>query len=110
VWRRCLEPLPALGILTAAMLAASLVCWSHYFVLMILPITWLWRRASDVGGLQSQWPWLAAGSLCLWPELDWAIPLAGRLPRLLLHFYPLAALAVVAALLASSRPHDEPSA
>jgi hypothetical protein len=107
VWRRRLELVPALGILTAAMMAASLVCWSHYFVLMILPIAWLWRNASDAGALRPQWPWLAAGSLCLWPELDWSIPLAGGLPRLLLHFYPLAALAVVAALLASSRQQYE---
>ncbi|HEX6963124.1 MAG TPA: glycosyltransferase family 87 protein [Lacipirellula sp.] len=103
VWRRRLEPIAALGILTAAMMTASLVCWSHYFVLMTLPVAWLWRRASETGATRGQWPLLIAGSLCLWPELDWAIPITGDLPRLLLHFYPLAALAAVGALLASSR-------
>jgi hypothetical protein len=107
VWRRRLQGIPALGILTAAMMVASLVCWSHYFVLMIVPVAWLWQNATEAGELRVRWPLLALGSLCLWPELDWAIPVAGGLPRLLLHFYPLAALAVVTVLLASSRRQYE---
>jgi hypothetical protein len=103
VWRRRLEPVAALGILTAAMMVASLVCWSHYFVLMIVPIIWLWRHASEAGLSHRRWLILIAGTLCLWPELDWAIPLTGGLQRILLHFYPLVALAAVAVLLASSR-------
>jgi hypothetical protein len=102
VWRRRVEPVAAFGILTAAMMAASLVCWTHYFVLMILPIAWLWRQAIErqsFTSLAAVLPFVA-GILCLWPELDWMIPVAGGLERLLLHFYPLAALAIVAVLLA----------
>jgi hypothetical protein len=102
VWRRRLEPVAALGVLTAAMMAASLVCWTHYFVLMILPIAWLWRQSmtsKPLNSLAACLPFIA-GALCLWPELDWMLPVAGGLERLLLHFYPLAALGVVAVLLA----------
>jgi hypothetical protein len=110
VWRRRLEPASAFGVLTAAMMAASLVCWTHYFVLMILPIAWLWRQAiasQSCNSLAAVLPFIA-GVLCLWPELDWMIPVAGGLERLLLHFYPLAALAVVAVLLArQSQPRPK---
>jgi hypothetical protein len=102
VWRRQLEPVAEFGIITAAMMAASLVSWTHYFVLMILPIAWLWSQT-----LAPNWPSgrrlpFVAGFLCLWPELDWVLPVTVGVERLLLHFYPLAALAVVAMLLARS--------
>lgn len=101
VWRRRLHPAPALGLLTAAMLAASLVCWSHYFVLTIVPIAWLWRSALKLGAPRPSWPLLLAGTLCLWPELDWMLPVDGGTPRLLLHYYPLVALGIAATLLAA---------
>jgi hypothetical protein len=46
----------------------------------------------------------AAGALCLYPELDWPIPPSNDLARLALHYYPLAALACVALLLAKTPP------
>lgn len=106
VWRRRLEPTAALGLLTAGMMAASLVCWSHYFVLMILPIAWLWVRQLEPGDARVAWPLLLAGTICLWPELDCRVPLSGGAPRMLLHFYPLAALAIVAALLVATLRGD----
>lgn len=106
VWRRRLEAPAALGLLTAGMMAASLVCWSHYFVLMILPIAWLWRRQLESDEAPVAWPLLLASTICLWPELDWRVPLGGGAPRLLLHFYPLAALAIAATLLAASGRRD----
>jgi hypothetical protein len=98
VWRRRLPPVAALGVLTAAMLAASLVCWTHYMVLMIVPVAWLWYDAVSKPTSETKWPLLIAGTLCLWPQLD-MIPVVGGLPRLFLHYYPLAAMGVVAWLL-----------
>jgi hypothetical protein len=146
VWRRRLPPIPAFGLLTAATMASSLVCWTHYFVLMIVPILWLWRECltqhdapiptrSDLTSLsprerarvrENRQPGVpsilstlgnramlrkaahilpfAAGALCLYPELDWPIPPSNDLARLALHYYPLAALACVALLLAKTPP------
>jgi hypothetical protein len=102
VWRRRLEPVAALGVLTAAMLAASLVCWTHYMVLMILPVAWLWYDAMSKPPSETRWFLLVAGTLCLWPQLD-MIPIVGGMPRLLLHYYPLAAMGIVAWLLVKSK-------
>jgi hypothetical protein len=99
VWRRRLEPIRALGVLAAATIAASPVCWSHYFVLMILPVALLWRLASEPLAHTGRWKPIAAGALCLWPELDFPVPWSDSLPRIALHFYPLAALGAVAVLL-----------
>jgi hypothetical protein len=102
VWRRRLDPIAAIGLLTAAMMISSLVCWTHYFALMLLPIAWLWREALPPRAVPTKWLVLIAGTLCLWPELDWGTPLYRGVPRMLLHFYPLAALGFIALLLASS--------
>lgn len=99
IWRWRLKDEAALGLLTVAMLVASPVCWSHYFVLMILPACWLargaWATADPRFGVAAAI--VALG--CLMPELDAGVPLGdGGAARMALHFYPLYALTLAAML------------
>lgn len=85
-----------LSLLTLAMLAASPICWSHYFVLAALPSAALIVASIQHGGLAVA---VSTGlcALVLFPELDLYVPV-GEAPisRVLLHYYPLAGIGLMA--------------
>lgn len=84
------------SLMTLAMLAASPICWSHYFVLAALPAAVLIVASISRGGFAIA---VSAGlsALVLFPELDLHVPV-GEAPvsRVLLHFYPLAGVGFMA--------------
>ncbi|MCA9239144.1 MAG: DUF2029 domain-containing protein [Planctomycetales bacterium] len=99
IWALRLPDRRAIGLLTAAMILASPVCWSHYLVLMILPVWLAWHELST-RGLQGGDValWLLA-ALCLYSELDAPVPQGEMgLFRTLLHLYPAAALLLFSAM------------
>ncbi len=98
-----LRPAAEASLLCLAMMAASLVCWSHYFVLAALPAAVLISNARE-RGLRSLLATAPLALLLVWPELDATTPLFEPLPaRVALHFYPLAVLGLAAWVIATNR-------
>lgn len=99
IWLGRLDDRRAITLLTIAMILASPVCWSHYFVLLIPPV---WLACADVHARpQSITAWLVAlvGLVCLSPEMDAIVPMGQMgVARTVLHFYPIVALLAFAAL------------
>lgn len=99
IWRRRLPDGRAIGLLTAAMILASPVCWSHYLVLMILPVWLYWTELSTNPNQASRAALVLVAGLCLFSELDAPIPQGVMGPgRTLLHFYPVGVLLMFAVL------------
>ncbi|QDU91335.1 hypothetical protein Pla175_47560 [Pirellulimonas nuda] len=97
-----LKPAAEASLLCLAMMAASLVCWSHYFVLAALPAAVLTAGARGRGP-RAMLVAAPLAVLLLWPELDAATPFFQPLAaRVLLHFYPLAVMGLAAWMIADA--------
>lgn len=105
-WKRA-RPGVAVSLLVLAMMSASLVCWSHYFVLAALPAAVLVFGSREEPWPRFAWCALLAG-LLVTPQLDATLRIFQPLPlRVLIHFYPLAVMGLVACEL--GRLRNEPA-
>lgn len=116
VGRRRLAPVAAVGVLTVGMILSSVVCWSHYYVLLLPAATLLVMRALQEPAGWRRWMPLTAVFLAFMPKTGgvvptWESPLgrAALHAYLLLHFYPIAAAAVMAWLLAKPDARSRPA-
>lgn len=91
----------AFSLLLIAATVGGVITWSHYFVILLLPIAVLWQ---DSRHDSVTWPRrlaaYASGLVLLMPQVDMLIlDSSNHLGRIFLHFYPLAASGFLAALL-----------
>lgn len=108
VWKRQLTVPAAVGLLSIAMVAASVVCWSHYFVLLLPVATLLIAKSRTAAAPLARYVAPVAAFLILMPKTGGSLPIgSGPWSRLwlhtylLMHLYPAAVMLVLAGCIAA---------
>lgn len=88
-------------VLLSAMTVGGVICWSHYFAMLLLPVALLWRAAPEMKSSLTRITAGVTGTLVLMPQLDSVFIERGgnSIARILLQFYPLFAVIMMGALL-----------
>lgn len=94
-----LKPQASASLVILAMMTASLVCWSHYFVIAALPAAVIVTQSIRFGWRSTLVASMVA-ALLVTPQLDDRVPIFQPLTlRVMMHFYPLLLMGLAAGFL-----------
>lgn len=101
----------AFSILLIAATIGGVITWPNYMSMLLLPIALLWFSLATTKSLWKRYIGILAGTLTLMPRLDTLFFATGgeTMGHVLLTFYPLYAVIVVAWLLLSSEDREATS-
>ena len=99
-YRLKMDNVAAIALLVIAAATTGIICWSHYFTLLLLPLAVLWRYAIGSSSSRYQIAAMAVTLVVANPQLDLLVwgAVDSNL-RFLLHFSPLLAAGMLAVMI-----------